>query len=176
MIKNHKQASITRDKLIELREAKASFLKESDDIEGAQYELGVKSFDSLIADFENQLNTFESLTKGKFHCLQAKTLNEIPEVLIAARLAQKLSQKQLGDIVGLKEQQLQRYESTDYETASWPRIIEISMALGLQFKFEKIIIMSTQNEDKFKYPDEITSEQANLACKKIQERGFLICN
>ena len=136
----------------------------------------MKSFESLIVDLENQLSQYESLTKGNFHCLQPKSLNKIPNILIAARLAQKISQKQLGDIVGLKEQQLQRYESTDYETASWPTIIEISVALSLNFKFEKIIIINTNRSEAFDYPDGITPEQAELASNKVKEKGLLILN
>ena len=44
-----------------------------------------------------------------------------------------LSQKDLAEKLGLKEQQIQRYEATDYESASLSRLLEISDALGLKF-------------------------------------------
>jgi HTH-type transcriptional regulator / antitoxin HigA len=40
----------------------------------------------------------------------------------------------LADRLGLKEQQIQRYEATDYASASLARVIEISEALGLELK------------------------------------------
>ena len=50
----------------------------------------------------------------------------------------------MGELIGVKEQQIQRYEATDYETASFERIIEISIALNLNLKFEKNIVMNLQ--------------------------------
>ena len=41
-----------------------------------------------------------------------------------------LSQKELADRIGLKEQQIQRYEATEYASASLTRIQEIIGALG----------------------------------------------
>src|SRR4029077_15679560 len=175
MIKNQKQVSITKEKLAELKKAKSEFEKKlAEQQQTSKYKLGIKSFDSLISDLEHQLSQYESLTKGNFHCFQPKSLNEISDILIAARLAQKMSQKQLGDLVGLKEQQIQRYESTDYETASWPRIIEISEALELKFKIEKIIIINSNKENDFDYPPGITHEQVELAIQTIKVRGSLI--
>ena len=55
---------------------------------------------------------------------------ELPTVLIKARIAQGLSQKDLAERIGLKEQQIQRYEATDYASASLNRIKEVVSALG----------------------------------------------
>ena len=174
MIKNQKQASAIRQKLAELQIAKKEFENSASNKDSAKFELGLNSFNSLIKDLENELSQYESLTKGNFNCLEAKSLNEISEVLISARLAQKMSQKQLGEMVGLKEQQIQRYESTDYETASWPRIIEISIALKLKFKFEKIIILNENCDDEFEYPSGISNEQVEAATKQFKQNGSLI--
>jgi HTH-type transcriptional regulator / antitoxin HipB len=142
MIKNQKQAGITKDRLAELKKAKEIFEEQNKDKTTAKYRLGVNSMNSLINELENEMQIYEGLVKGEFNILQAKSINELPNVLIAARLAQNMSHKELGELVGLKEQQIQRYEATDYETASLPRIIEISMALNLSMKFEKNIIMN----------------------------------
>ncbi|MBY0479040.1 MAG: helix-turn-helix domain-containing protein [Chitinophagaceae bacterium] len=174
MIKNQKQASITRQKLRELKKAKQEFEKSASDKDSAKFLLGLNSFDALIKDLENEISLYEFLTKGNLNCLQAKSLNEIPEVLIATRLAQKISQKQLGEMVGLKEQQIQRYESTDYETASWPRIIEISTALKLNLKFEKIVILNESCDDEFEYPQGVSVEQVEAATKQFRQNGSLI--
>jgi transcriptional regulator with XRE-family HTH domain len=174
MIKNQKQASLVRQKIVELRKAKREVEETMTDKETSKYELGIKSFDGLIKDLESELNRYNSLIEGNFHCLEVKTLNEIPQILIAARLSQKISQKQLGEMVGLKEQQIQRYESTDYETASWPRIVEIAMALKLKFKFEKIVILNTCYKDDFEYPPGITSEQVESAMEQFKQNGSLI--
>ena len=57
---------------------------------------------------------------------------DLPAVLIKARIAQGLSQKDLADRIGLKEQQIHRYEATDYTSASLARIKDVIRALGVE--------------------------------------------
>ena len=144
MIKNQKQVGIKNARLEELIKEKQIFDEQHKDKTSAKYRLGIKSINSLIEEIQNDIQVYEGLVKGNFNILQAKSINELPNVLIAARLAQKISQKELGELIGVKEQQIQRYEATDYETASFARIIEISIALNLNLKFEKNIVMNLQ--------------------------------
>ncbi len=67
----------------------------------------------------------------------------MPVGLIRARIALGLTQKQLAERVGLKEQQIQRYEDTDYASASFSRLKEIIEALGLDIE-EKIFLPKDQ--------------------------------
>ena len=55
----------------------------------------------------------------------------MPYILIKARIAQGLSQKELAERIGLKEQQIQRYEATDYASANLSRIKEVVSAFGV---------------------------------------------
>ena len=50
--------------------------------------------------------------------------------MIKARIAKGLSQRQLAQLVGLKEQQIQRYESNDYSNVDLGRVQEIARALS----------------------------------------------
>jgi transcriptional regulator with XRE-family HTH domain len=52
--------------------------------------------------------------------------------LIRARISAGLSQRELAARLGLKEQQIQRYEATNYETASLRRVLEIAAALNAE--------------------------------------------
>jgi transcriptional regulator with XRE-family HTH domain len=52
-------------------------------------------------------------------------------LLIKARIARRWSQRQLADVLGIAEQQVQRYESTDYPSASLARICDIAAALDV---------------------------------------------
>ena len=60
-----------------------------------------------------------------------KLVADLPSILIKARIAQGLSQKELADRIGLKEQQIQRYEATDYASANLARIKEVVNAFGV---------------------------------------------
>jgi HTH-type transcriptional regulator / antitoxin HipB len=174
MIKNQKQAGITNARLAELKKAKETFEEQHKDKTTAKYRLGINSMNSLIAELENDIQIYEGLMKNNFNILQAKSINELPNVLIGARLAQNMSHKELGELVGVKEQQIQRYEATDYETASLPRIIEISMALNLNMKFEKNIIINMVIEDEFEYSDNLTKELVSSESEKIRNRKSLM--
>lgn len=172
MIKNSKQLGITKTRLAELIHTRDEFLLMEHDKESAKYQLGIDSLNSLIEDLENEIKEYESLINGNLHCLQAKSLIDIPNVLIATRIAQKLSHRQLGELLGLKEQQIQRYEATDYETASWPRIFEIAFALNLKFEFKEEMFVTEKNNYSFECPEGITAEQAELATRKVKSKGF----
>lgn len=174
MIKNQKQANLTKARLAELINTRNLFEAQEVDKTTAKYRLGINSMSSLINELQAELHVYEGLTNSNFHVLQAKSLTDIPNVLIAARLTQKMTHKDLGVLVGLKEQQIQRYEATDYETASWPRILEIAMALKLHLKFEKNIIMPKSINNIFEYADSISEEQVELAKRKVQRGGSLL--
>ena len=85
---------------------------------------------SQLGDLENELREYESLKSGDFSMESLKAVAQVPTVLIKARIATGLSQRDLAERVGLKEQQIQRYEATDYATANLSRIMEVVGALG----------------------------------------------
>ncbi len=176
MIKNQKQAANTREKLSTLKADKEKFIAQKGKLHKFKFKIGINSFDTLIKQLEAEIAEYESLVSGNFHCLQPKSLNEISHVLIAARLAQKMSQKDLAVKLGLDEQQIQRYEATDYETASIVKIIQISKALNIAFHFEKIVI-NTPARDKgtFLYPKGITAKKIKLEEEKYKKgRSFIL--
>ncbi len=131
MIKNERQYRITKaqaarfsDALEKLRQLPDSELHPV--IAKAQED----AMRSQLGDLENELREYESLKSGDFPMESLKSVAEVPSVLIKARIASGLSQRDLAERVGLKEQQIQRYEATDYATANLSRIIEIVSALG----------------------------------------------
>ena len=84
-----------------------------------------------LSDLEEQLRVYESLKAGNFEIENLNVVSELPTTLIKARISQGLSQKDLAERLRLKEQQIQRYEATDYATASLARIKEVVEALGV---------------------------------------------
>ena len=77
------------------------------------------------------MQEYESLKAGKFQPDELKQVADLPTALNNAWTAQGLSQRDLADRIGLKEQ-IQRYEATDYASASLSRIKEIISALGVE--------------------------------------------
>jgi transcriptional regulator with XRE-family HTH domain len=62
------------------------------------------------------------------------SLDALPKVLIEARIAAGLTQEDLASRLGLKPQQIQRYEASDYQTASLARLRGIARVLNLRVR------------------------------------------
>jgi len=137
MIKNQKQASVTKKRLNELISDRDRFIGNEKNISSAKSRLTLNGYNGLIQDLQLQLNQFEGLSKGTLIGLNAATIHTFHETLIAARIAQNISQKELGERLGIKEQQIQRYEASDYEGASYTRVRQIALALGVNCRLEK---------------------------------------
>src|SRR5689334_440133 len=125
ILKNQKQASVTKERLAELKKAKIEFIENEKKIGKDAFDLNMNSLESLIEELQEQINIYEAITNNEMQSLSNLEFNDIPEVLIASRLAQKKSQKDLANILGINEQQIQRYEMKGYEQASWVRIMEV---------------------------------------------------
>ena len=57
-------------------------------------------------------------------------LEQLPDMLVEQRELLGLTQRQLAERLGMKEQQIQRYESSRYQAASLRRLIEVAQALA----------------------------------------------
>ena len=132
MISNERQYRITRAQaakfsqaLVAIREGGGGSAETHPLIAKAQED----ALSSQLADLQEELREYESLKAGKFSLDGLAAVGELPTVLIKARISQGLSQKDLAERIGLKEQQIQRYETTEYASASLSRIREVASAL-----------------------------------------------
>ena len=134
MIKNERQYKITRAQAARFSNVLESLRQSSKD-ENILHPLIAKAqvdaLSSQLADLENELGEYESLKAGGFQLDSLKVVSDLPSILIKARIAQGLSQKELAARIGLKEQQIQRYEATDYASANLARIKEVANAFGV---------------------------------------------
>jgi len=134
MITNERQYLITKRQLKKLRKAIRDFnLKEVAERVGSEI-LAAAEMNALKSEeisLANQVKEYEVLRAGEITTFEATSLSELPKILIRSRIAQGLSQRGLAELVGVKEQQIQRYESDEYATASLRRLLEIAEALKL---------------------------------------------
>lgn len=89
---------------------------------------------SQLADLQAEIEAYEKLKSGEQRAWIIGSLEELPTALIQARIVNRMSQKELAAQLGVKEQQLQRYEASGYTGASWTRLCEIMRALGVSLK------------------------------------------
>ena len=134
MIKNERQYRITRAQAERFSQALREFegqISESAGVHPLLLKAREDALRSQLGDLEGDLREYEALRAGHFEFDQLKTITELPKILIKARIARGLSQRDLAERLGLKEQQVQRYEASEYESASFARIRNVVDALGL---------------------------------------------
>lgn len=81
-----------------------------------------------------QIQEYEALKSGAIDIMKASSIHDLPHLLVSARIAQGLSQRTLAEILGLKEQQIQRYEAEQYASASLRRLTQVAEALHLEIQ------------------------------------------
>ena len=134
MITNERQYRITHSQVEKLRGAVDSFdVKEAAGRANSDV-LAKAELAALQSELENlcqQIQEYETLKSGSVEILKASSLEELPSILIRARIARGLSQRQLAEAIGLKEQQIQRYEAEEYASANLQRLADVANALDL---------------------------------------------
>lgn len=139
MITNERQYRITKSWLERFEQARAGV-----DEEGASLPLRARQalrdqYDSQVEELREQLAEYEALRRGQVAVLELDSLGELPEALIRARAAAGLSQEALAGRLGLKKQQVQRYEATRYAGVSLERVQEVADALGVKIR-ERVVL------------------------------------
>ncbi|MBI3682281.1 MAG: helix-turn-helix transcriptional regulator [Acidobacteria bacterium] len=136
MIKNERQHKITKAQAARFR-ATLKELAAATRPKGVHpklWEAQQAGIRSQLQDLERELREYETLKAGKRKVLELESLEELPRALIQARIAAGLTQDDLATRLGVKPQQIQRYEATDYMTASFARIREVARVLGLRVR------------------------------------------
>lgn len=133
MIKNERQLRITKTQLDNFQKHLKLIAKEKKDGRDSELlyveETAIKE---QIKELKNQIADYESIWGSKKIIPVLDSIDKIPRALIEARLSFGLSQRELAERMGLKEQQIQRYESTEFESASLARIKQLIKALDLK--------------------------------------------
>lgn len=90
--------------------------------------------ESQISDLEAEIEDYDALQSGAVTAFEADGLHDLPDILIRARIARRMSQKDLGAFLGIAEQQIQRYEAERYRSASLERLSEVAAALDISVR------------------------------------------
>ena len=134
MIRNERQYRITRAQAGKFRRALAD-LESAPETRGVHPLLKKAQIDGLrsqLEDLEAELEEYRALRSGKRHVLELHSFDDLPRTLVQARIAAGLSQRALAAKLGIREQQVQRYEASDYQSASLERVSKVIRALGLR--------------------------------------------
>lgn len=133
MIKNEKQYRITKAQARRFEEALGQLSQQQRPvgITPRLWQAQREAAESQLQELREQVAAYENLHVGKSKELILTAVEDLPRTLIRARIASGMTQEGLAHRLGVKTQQVQRYEATEYESASFSRIRRVVEALGL---------------------------------------------
>ncbi len=131
MIYSEKQLAVSKSELSKLKAALAEVENRSTG-EAWLRKAEAEALQSQVADIEAEISTYELLRSGQVSLSKTSSLEELPTVLVQARIASGMSQTQLAEKLGMKPQQIQRYEASEYMGASLARLVEVARTLGVK--------------------------------------------
>lgn len=137
MILNDRQQTIATKQASDLRHAIASFDRTASverGIDPAIVDAQLGAMEAELADIEHDIRAYHRLKTAPPPLFRVDSLADIPRILVSARIALGLTQRELAERLGMKEQQIQRYEAELYAGANLSRVAEVATALGLQLK------------------------------------------
>jgi len=139
MITNQRQYRITKAQIGKFQAALSDLQKKPGELRSVHPDLVRAQADALrsqVEELQELLAEYDALATGREKVLDVASFEDLPQALIKARIAASLSQKELAERLGLKEQQIQRYEATEYASASLGRLREVIDALGIRVREE----------------------------------------
>ena len=175
MITNERQYKITRSEADRFKTALRNF-REIDlvrqGIDPVIVAAQRNSLEQQLKDLEAQILDYERLRSGRVKRLFPASISDIGQALIEARIALGLSQRLLAERLGMKEQQIQRYEQERYLTANLTRVAEIAEALQLDL----IAFFESRNDSILnKIAPNLKGgfDASKLPIKEMKKRGWL---
>jgi ribosome-binding protein aMBF1 (putative translation factor) len=132
MIKNAREFRISRAQVRRFEEAAAQLSARKKSKKGVHPVLVKaqrKAIESQLQSLRKELADYDEIRRHGHKGIDVRQIEDVPSVLIKARIAAGLTQRELAKRLGIKEQQIQRYEATQYSSASFARILEVARAL-----------------------------------------------
>ena len=102
-----------------------------------KWDAGRGSIQCHLDQLHEEIAEYERLMawdKSKPIEIVVENFNRLSEALIKARIAAKMSEEELAEILDIDPERIKEYEKKKYQNASLMEILEISLALGLEFK------------------------------------------
>lgn len=158
MIKNSKQLALTNKRIEEFSSTIAQLQSEPAKLSPLLAKAQIDALTYQLETLEQQKAEYERLLAGEFAVFDVNNIADLPKSLIMARIALGLTQKNLAERLGMKEQQIQRYENTEYGSASFTTLVSIVEALDLKITEDVFLPRS--------------SRQKNILLEKLRNAGL----
>ena len=170
MIYSDKQRRISNRELEKLRAA-LSAVGTSRTEQAWLREAEQRAIRSEIVKLEADIAHYDLLKAGEIGSEKSFALESLPKILVEARIAAGMSQTKLAEFVGVKPQQIQRYEATGYMGASLARLVEVSRIL--EVKIEGLFQSEPRKHGAvLSWDNAADVSWQQLPIKEMRERGW----
>jgi DNA-binding Xre family transcriptional regulator len=142
MIKNERQFKITKNQVRQFELILAQLTTEFQTSGDLKLKMQIDALETDVSKLNAEINEFERLKSGTVKIISANSFHDLPDVIIKARIARALTQKDLAVKLGMKEQQIQRYETNNFASASFSILAKIVDALDITIE-EKVRLNKT---------------------------------
>jgi len=149
MITNERQYKITRAEAERFKQtiAEMANLPEQKDLHPRLAQAQREALESQLQTLLSELAEYERLKSSAVAKIEVASVDGLAEGLIKARIAAGLNQKALADRLGIKEQQIQRYEAERYGSASFQRLMDVAGAIGVRIRNEILLPVAPTSFD-----------------------------
>ncbi|MCP2730963.1 DNA-binding protein [Limnofasciculus baicalensis] len=137
MIKNEHQYRVSQDLADKFERCIASLeqneKKKYNDPE--EWEFIQESYQSQLNTLRQEIAEYETITNHdpkELVNLTIADIEELSDILIKARIALKISEKELADLSELTESEIKSYEENDYQNAKFVDAMAVINALGIR--------------------------------------------
>lgn len=144
MIKNEKQYKITKKKLLSIYD-EIKRIHDTREHLPAKERLILVSLMVMQEQLEAEIATYDILKIKTSTLLEERSIDDLPNLLIEFKIHSGMTQKEFSERIGMKEQQLQRYEAENFKSISFKNLLKIINAIGLKITVKGTIIGGNQS-------------------------------
>ena len=143
MITNERQYRITRANAEKFQKVLDAFGQDAQEgVHPRLVQAQREALESQLKDLTAEIAAYEQLKSAAPPVISISSFDDLADGLIQARIAAGLSQKALAEKLGLKEQQIQRYEAERYASASYQRLRNVAGAIGVRVRNDILLPMA----------------------------------
>ena len=139
MIKNELQYEVSKEWVEKFNKTIAAIERdeEAKRKDFLKWDAGRGSIQCHLDQLHEEIAEYERLMawdKSKPIEIVVENFNKLSEALIKARIAAKMSEEELAEILDIDPERIKEYEKKNYQSATLTELVNISCALGLEFK------------------------------------------
>lgn len=144
MITNERQYRITRAWVERFERDMAAVFEQAGTLDERARQALLDQYASQVEELRSDLDAYDALRRGDVRVIELHSLTELPDALIQARIAAGISQEALAQRLGLRKQQVQRWEATRYAGVGLDRLQAVADALGLRIR-EQVLLPTSES-------------------------------